>query len=127
MLFEYNSNIIQSNAPINLKNGTAAELLELHNGLALVLTEKTIAMFKNKKSVLDLLGNGLMASIELNTEQQLEVTDGRFVKQYMAGYITLIDDRGLLITPNDIQLFPDNQSALRNTNEIARLSLASNH
>jgi len=36
----------------------------------------------------------------------------------------LKDDKVILITPNDIQLFASKADALRNQNELARLQLA---
>lgn len=122
MIFEYSSNIIRDKESITLKDNSPAELLIFHNDLALLLSKSSMAMFKNKDCVLDPLGNGLLATVTLENQNALVEENGVFVKTYQAGYVALLDGRGLLITPNDIQLFPDNRSALTNTNEISRLS-----
>jgi len=46
------------------------------------------------------------------------------VLEHRAGYVGLAGGFVLLITLNDVQLFGSKEDALRNRNEIARLSLA---
>lgn len=121
MIFEYSSNIISGNEVITLRDNSPAELLFFHNEITLLLSQTGMAMFKNRESVLDPLGNGLLAEISLGAPHGLISHEGRFVKSYQAGFVELVDGRGLLITPNDVQLFPDSRSALTNTGEIARL------
>ncbi|GAA3924870.1 hypothetical protein [Litoribacillus peritrichatus] len=123
MIHESNSDIIRSSQQHTLANGQPAESLGFHNGLRLVLSANTLAMFKDLESVEDPLGNGLIASTVLSEAQHLTHRQGQFIESYKAGFVRLIDDRALLVTPNHIQLFPCAQDALRNQNEIAKLEL----
>ncbi len=73
---------------------------------------------------LDELGNGLMELVDLIEGNCLELSEQGFVSEYRAGFVGLKDDKVILITPNDIQLFASKADALRNQNELARLQLA---
>lgn len=123
MIHQHSSNIIQAHAEISLQNGDYAEILSFHNDLTLVLSEQTLAMFKDRHSVNDPLGNGLISTVQLEPEDQLKIVEGKIVKNYQSGFVGLMDGRALLVTPNVIQLFPSANDALRNQNELARLTL----
>lgn len=124
MIHQHSSSIIQSHTQIQLSNGEPAEALVFHNDLTLVLSERTLAMFKSLAQVHDPLGNGLIASTQLSEECRLAIQDGRLVTQYQSGFIGLVDGKAILVTPNVIQLFPSSNDALRNQNELARVTLA---
>ena len=70
----------------------------------------------------DALGNGLIASVTL--PHTLPAENDRLVLEHRAGYVGLAGGFVLLITLDDVQLFGSKEDALRNRNEIARLSLA---
>jgi hypothetical protein len=123
MIHQHSSDIIQNHERIQLHNGEPAEALMFHNELTLVLSEKTIAMFKDKQSIIDPLGNGLIASIQLDEQNYLPIVNGAIVERYQSGFVGLTDGRAMLVTPNVIQLFPTPNDALRNQNEVARLNL----
>jgi len=123
MIHQHSSNIIQSHTEISLQNGDYAEILTFHNDLTLVLSEQTLAMFKDRNSVNDPLGNGLITTVQLEPEDQLKMIEGKIVKNYQSGFVGLMDGRAILVTPNVIQLFPTANDALKNQNELARLTL----
>ncbi len=123
MIHENSSDIIRASKAITLTNNEPAECLEFHNGLVLLLTQNTLAMFKSIASVNDPLGNGLIASTELTPEHLLTMENEAFIKSFRAGFVGLTDGKALLVTPNHIQLFPSANDALRNQNELAILAL----
>ena len=123
MLFEGSSDIIEQHSSITLPNGDNADMLVLFNGLTLVIYGQGMAMYRTSDSVTDPLGNGLIDQVDLLNEKAFESSDEGYVKEYTAGYVGLVDQRALLITPNYIQLYPNKEAALRNKDEIARLKL----
>ncbi|MBL4798105.1 MAG: hypothetical protein JKY50_11870 [Oleispira sp.] len=123
MLVENNSNIVKSSKTFLLNNGEPVEALELINGQILVLAENGLSLYKDMKSIEDPLANGLLHSANLSSANYLVVDDGRFMQAAQSGVVGLFDDKVILITPNDIQLFPSRHCALRNQDEIARLQL----
>ncbi len=98
--------------------------LSFANGLVLVLSETFLALYKNADAIGDELGNGLQGLVDLSGESCLEKSAQGFVSEFKAGFVGLGDDKVILITPNDIQLFANKMSALRNQDELARLKLA---
>jgi len=106
--------------------GTQArtQWLSFSNGLVLVLHQDFLALYKNAMVINDELGNGLMELVDLTGAGCLELSEQGFVSEYRAGFVGLKDDKVILITPNDIQLFANKADALRNQNELARLQLA---
>ena len=98
--------------------------LSFSNGLVLVLHKDFLALYKNAQVINDELGNGLMELVDLTEGNCLELSEQGFVSEYRAGFVGLKDDKVILITPNDIQLFASKADALRNQNELARLQLA---
>ena len=90
----------------------------------MVLTEDCMALYKDEASITDPLGNGLKAIAELKDNAQLVKTDKGIVTSFSAGFVGLNDEKAILITPNDIQLFKDKTDALYNRGELARLELS---
>lgn len=123
MLVENNSNIVKSSHALTLKNGESVEALELINGQFLVLAQNGLSLYKTMVSIEDPLANGLLHAEELPVENLLIANDGRFMEAAQSGVVGLFDDKVILITPNDIQLFPNRYCALRNQDEIVRLEL----
>lgn len=101
-----------------------SQWLSFSNGLILVLHNDFLALYKNAQSIGDELGNGLMELVDLPMANHLVQGEQGFVSEYKAGFVGLMDDKVILITPNDIQLFTNKMDALRNQNELARLQLA---
>jgi hypothetical protein len=118
MLIENNSDIVKSSKLLLLSHGEQVEILNLINGQVLLLAENGISLFKDEGAIEDPLANGLIHSAELRPEFFLLKEEGRFMKMTRSGLVGLFDDKVVLITPNDIQLFPDRASALRNQDEI---------
>jgi hypothetical protein len=123
MIIENNSDIVKSSQRMTLKNGEPVEALDLINGQILVLAENGLSLYKELASIEDPLANGLLHSANLSADNYLLVEQGHFMKGAQSGVVGLFDDKVILITPNDIQLFPNRHSALRNQDEIARLQL----
>ena len=119
MLIENNSDIVKSSRILTLIQGEKVEALELINGQFLILAENGLSLYKDIESVEDPLANGLLHSTELAEEYYLKQEEGRFMQMARSGLVGLFDDKVILLTPNDIQLFPNRSSALRNQDEIA--------
>jgi hypothetical protein len=119
MLIENNSNIVKSSKVLSLIHGEKVEALELINGQILVLAQNSLSLYKSLNAIEDPLANGLLDSIELPTEFYLKQQQDRFMEMNRSGVVGMFDDKVILITPNDIQLFPNRASALRNQDEIA--------
>lgn len=95
--------------------------LVFRNGSVLAISHDALAYYKSIEAISDPLGNGLLEMAELT--DCLEASDQGFVEEYRAGFVGLTQNKVLLITPNDIQLFGSKEDALRNQNEITRLKL----
>ncbi|MHA7880606.1 MAG: hypothetical protein ACX931_12490 [Saccharospirillum sp.] len=120
-MFYGSSDIVDAIESSTLPSGQPAERLRLRGGPVLVLSERALALYRHQQAVDDPLGNGLIQLQPLPSEHQLVCHEGQFVEQYRAGYIGLIDDKALLVTPVAIQLFANREDALRNHNPLARL------
>lgn len=121
-MFYGTSDIIESVEATPLANGTPAERLLLRGGPVLVLTAEAMALYRDATGPDDPLGNKLIALAELAPEHRLALGDGHFIREHRAGYIGLMDDKAILITPAAVQLFANKDDALRNQNELARLA-----
>lgn len=121
-MFYGTSDIIEALESRPLANGTPADRLRLRGGPVLVLTASAMALYRDVSDVDDPLGNGLIALAELSGDDVLVSEDERFVREHRAGYIGLMDDKAILITPVAVQLFANRDDALRNQNERARLA-----
>lgn len=123
MLIENNSDIVKSSKVLNLNHGEKVEALELINGQILVLAQNSLSLYKSLDAIEDPLANGLLDSVELQSEFYLKQQQDRFMDMNRSGVVGMFDDKVILITPNDIQLFPNRTSALRNQDEIAAFHL----
>lgn len=124
MLLEGSSDIILKCEYITEGAHEGAQWLTFRNGFVMVLTEDCMALYKDEASITDPLGNGLKAIAELKGHAQLVKTNKGIVTSFSAGFVGLNDEKAILITPNDIQLFKDKTDALYNRAELARLELS---
>jgi hypothetical protein len=124
MLLEGSSDIIVRCEYIAEGAHTGTQWLTFRNGFVLVLAEDLMALYKDAASIGDPLGNGLKAMVELKDRSLLVRGNNGLVSSYSAGFVGLMDDKAILITPNDIQLFKNKQDALYNRQELGRLELA---
>jgi len=118
MILEGDSDIIQR---CEWHEASQLQYLTFRNGSVLVISADALAYYKDEASIADPLGNGLLEMSDLDSP--IEFNEQGFVTEYRAGFVGLVNDLAILITPNDIQLFPNKESALRNQNEIVRLKL----
>lgn len=123
MLIENTSDIVKSSTRLTLKNGEPVEALELINSQILVLAENGLSLYKDMASIEDPLANGLLHSASLTGANCLQLEEGRFMQMHRSGLIGLFDEKVILLTPNDIQLFPNRSCALRNQDEIVSFHL----
>ena len=124
MLIENSSDIVSNDQQLALHSGELVDALTLINSQILVLSENTLSVYRSLDSIQDPLGNGLLHTVALQGAAELvRGQDGRFMAMKKAGIVGLFDDKVILITPNDIQLFANRSDALRNQNELVRLSL----
>jgi len=124
MLIENSSDIVSNDQQLALHSGELVDALTLINSQILVLSENTLSVYRSLDSIQDPLGNGLLHTVALQGAAELvRGQDGRFMAMKKAGIVGLFDDKVILITPNDIQLFASRNDALRNQNELVRLSL----
>lgn len=120
-MFYGSSDIVEGVEQCTLPSGQAAERVRLRGGPVLVLSAGAFALYKHLAAMDDPLGNGLIRLQPLATEHYLACHEGRFVEQYKAGFIGLVDNKALLVTPAAVQLFANREDALRNRNQLARL------
>ena len=125
MLIENSSDLIQSVQSGRLASGKNADLATLINGQVLVISDDALALFSRVEDVADELGNGLLHSVTIPEAGHLCPQNGSYIQEHKAGYVGLSGGRVLLITLNDVQMFPSKQDALRNANELVRLPLGS--
>lgn len=123
MLIENSSNLIQNFLPGKLASGERADLAQLINGQVLVISADALAIYSRVEAVADELGNGLLNSVRIPDEFRLSLEHDAFLQEHKAGYVGLSDGRVLLITLNDVQMFPSKTDALKNQNEIVRVAL----
>ncbi|UTW48977.1 hypothetical protein [Bacterioplanoides sp. SCSIO 12839] len=123
MLIENSSDLIQSVQPGSLSSGKRVDLAVLVNGQVLVISDDALALFVRPEDVGNELGNGLIRSVALPEAFCLPLENDRYLQEHRAGYVGLSDGRVLLITLNDVQMFPSKQDALRNQNEVTRMKL----
>lgn len=116
------SDIIVRHEAFALPSGVPCDALHFRNGLVLLVSINALALYKNAASVFDPLGNGMLALEDIE-DDLCAGANGHIVQEYQAGYVGLNGGKVILITPNDIQLFPSKDDALRNKNEITRIKL----
>jgi hypothetical protein len=123
MLIENTSDLIQSVQVSRLASGKRVDLAQLINGQVLAISDDSMALYRRFEDIHDELGNGLCRSVAIPAEFHLSLQGDVYLQEHKAGYVGLSDGRVLLITLNDVQMFPSKQDALRNQNEIVRLAL----
>ena len=123
MLIETNSDVVQSSQLLTLKNGEQVEALTLINTQILLLANNSLSLYKDLASIEDPLANGLLHSVALEELHYLVQKEGRFMEMTRSVVVGLFDEKVILLTPNDIQLFPSRASALRNQDEIMAFHL----
>lgn len=124
MVIEGNSDIIVRCEYFADSESGPCQWLTFRNGFVLVIQNHFMALYKDAQAINDPLGNGLKAMVDIPQEAQLSPSDSGFVQEFSAGFVGLSGEKAILITPNDIQLFPNKLDALHNRNEIVRLALA---
>jgi|ETN07SMinimDraft_1059922.scaffolds.fasta_scaffold01962_2 hypothetical protein len=122
MLIENSSNLIASHQPRTLANGIQVHEAELINGNALVIGPDSLSLYRRPGDCLDSLGKGFIRSAAFDAEFLL--TDYPLIERHQAGFVQLSGGAGLLIGLNDARLFRSANDALRNHDEICRISLA---
>lgn len=123
MVIEGSSDIIVRCEFLHDHTDQPAQWLTFRNGFVLVIQSTFMALYKHIESINDPLGNGLKAMVDIPSEQVLAFSEQGFVAEFSAGFVGLVGEKAILITPNDIQLFPNKLDALHNRNEIVRLQL----
>lgn len=123
MLIENNSDLVKCSTLLILKNGEQVEALELINQQILVLAKNGLSLYRDLSSIEDPLANGLLHSASLSDDFSLCSEEGRFMQMNRSGVVGLFDEKVILITPNDIQLFPNRACALKNQDEIVGFHL----
>jgi hypothetical protein len=123
MVLEGSSDIIVRCEYINEGAHKGTQWLTFRNGFVLVLAQDLMALYKDAGSIGDPLGNGLKAMVELKGSAELIQGTSGLVSSYTAGFVGLMDEKAILITPNDIQLFSNKEDALYNRQELGRLEL----
>ena len=118
MLIETNSDVVQLSQLLTLKNGERVEALTLINTQILLLAHNSLSLYKDLASIEDPLANGLLHSAALEESHYLLQKEGRFMDMTRSGLVGLFDEKVILLTPNDIQLFANRAGALRNQDEI---------
>lgn len=122
MLFYGTSDIVTAVTSAPLADGSPSERLSLRGGPVLVITEKALGLYRDEDAPDDPLGNGLLALCDFPGTHRLTPHDGRFVREHRAGYVGLMDGHVILVTPAAIQLFANQNDALRNRDQLARLA-----
>lgn len=122
MVLAGSTDLVTDSWDTTLASGAAVTAAELINGTVLAISRDGLALFRQRASLDDALGNGLIRA-ESFAEHFCLQGDFPLLKEHRAGYVGLADDRVLLIGLNDVRLFRNKDDALRNANECLRLSL----
>jgi hypothetical protein len=123
MLLEGSSDIILKCEYMTSGAHQGSQWLTFRNGFVMVLTTDCMALYRDEVSITDPLGNGLKALADLKEGDQLLAAENGLISSFSAGFVGLNDEKAILITPNDIQLFANKTDALYNRDELARLEL----
>ncbi|VUD59118.1 hypothetical protein TDB9533_02595 [Thalassocella blandensis] len=120
MLLEGSSDIVR-HIERSVINAQQIEILHLSNSTVLVIGEKSLALYKDSRSISDPLGNGLIQLV--NIENFSFDIDHPVVLEHRAGYVGLAREQVLLILPNAVKLFRSKSDALQGANSICTLPL----
>lgn len=124
MLLEGTSNIVEQVEQIPAQGEkNRRELLHFHTGQVLAIDSDTLAFYRDRGSIDDPLGNGLIGYASLPQDQQLSFDSETWVATHASGFVGLYNGFVILILPNEARLYASNEDALRNTSPICRLAL----
>lgn len=98
-------------------------LIDFNTGVVVALQEGSLACYRNRSSLTDPLGNGLLSVTEIAKPNGIAFEQGLCVIDYRAGYVGLVDGKALLIVPGAIRLYPSKLDALQGSNCLAELEL----
>lgn len=126
MISEFSSDIVIETHRANTPAGEPVELLVFRNRLTLAVSAGALAVYRSPEFFGDPLGNGLVDSVDLPVGGELIEKEGRLVAGIQSGCVNLMDDKVLLILPNEVRLYPDGEAALRNRAPLVSLPLANN-
>ncbi len=124
MLISGSSDIITAIDNRELDSGETIQVLTLRDNKVMIITETAIGLYNSLELFLDPLADGKLGYADLPEGQTLNWINGSIVQEYMAGYISLGDNKVILITPNAIRLFSNKHNALRNLDAIVQLDIA---
>ena len=118
------TSIFKNHEHSTLKNGAPCDILEFHANFVLVLSENSIALYKDKLSIADELGNGFYCSVDLPSGHSLMQDDktGHYAMHYDAGFIRLAHDKALLVKPHCVEYYPSPMQALKGEGLICQLT-----
>lgn len=122
MLIENSSDLIASHQTLVLANGIQVHEAKLINGNALVIGPDSLSLYRRPGDCLDSLGKGFIRSVAFN--EGFSLSGSPLLERHQAGFAGLCNGAALLIGLNDVRLFNSTNDALRNNDEICRLSLA---
>ncbi len=117
------SNSIVAEILAETLNDEPCELIKLHNGLIIALTSSALGCYRDRQSMHDPLGNGLLSFSALDPDHRIQFREQRCITTYSGGYVGLVDGKALLIAPFKVRLYPNNQDGLRGQNCLAELEL----
>lgn len=123
MISEHSSAIVQEVRQGTSPSGAPVQLLIFANKLTLAVSTHALAIYRNPENFGDPLGNGLIRSIDFPDNVELHINDGKLVASIQSGCVNLMDDKILLILPNEVRLYSDRESALHNREALVQLSL----
>ncbi len=116
--------IIVQHQHTTLENGSPADILTLYSGQVVVLTASALAVYKDASRINDPLGNGLLGIQDIPDGMLWPNTPGTsLVTEYRSGYVGLIHQAVLLITPFHVSLFCTADDALTGQNPICQIAL----
>ncbi len=124
MISEQSSDIVVDTRSEATANGEPVELLMFRNELTVAVSAVALAVYRAPHYFGDPLGNGLINAVDVPPGQELAVRDGRLVAGIRSGCVELMDNKILLILPNEIRLYPNREAGLRNRDLIATLLLS---
>lgn len=97
------------------QNGRQASLLHFHRGQVLRICADSVALFRNRISVDDALGNGVVGHEPIPPALAPSFhPDTGFVREQRAGFVGLHGGAVLFIRPDGIALYQNASDALRN-------------
>ncbi len=124
MLQEGSASIVKDVETTRLNN-RHIEIMTFHDGRAIALSSNAVGIYRDRATVLDPLGNGLINLVDIPKQYCFHENDAPWVQEHKAGFVQLHKGLSLLILPNDIRLYRNKDDALRNTNPILTIAFDS--